>query len=195
MRTPERAAQVWAVLALAARNRQILTYGLLGKLIGVPPVGLGQLLEPIRSFCLLHDLPPLTILVVQEETGLPGSGFTAASAALFARSQLQVFEFDWLEHGAPAPGELESAVSVRSSPHVRASAKRRKQGVKGPAAAAMSPQTLKKIRDTLGLTQEQLAEQLGLQPLTVLRWENGQTPISKGRALSIQGLQARRVLS
>ncbi|HLA78808.1 MAG TPA: hypothetical protein VJU18_14620 [Vicinamibacteria bacterium] len=131
MRTPERAAQIWAVLALAARNRQILTYGLLGKLIGVPPVGLGQLLEPIQSFCLLHDLPPLTVLVVQEETGLPGSGFTAASAEVFARSQLQVFEFDWLEHGAPAARDLERAVRVRPSTQTRAMAKRRKMGVKG----------------------------------------------------------------
>ena len=73
MKATERASQIWAVLALAARNRQILTYEIVGRLIGVPARGLGHLLEPIQSYCLLKDLPPLTILVVQETTGLPGS--------------------------------------------------------------------------------------------------------------------------
>ncbi len=106
----ERATQIWAVLGLAARNRQILTYQMVGKLIGVPARGLGHLLEPIQSFCLLNKLPPLTILVVLEETGLPSSGFSAASAGELAKKQLEVFAFDWIEHGAPKPKELEQAV-------------------------------------------------------------------------------------
>ena len=48
MRASERAAQIWSVLALAARNRQVLTYPIVSKLIGVPYAGLGQLLEPIN---------------------------------------------------------------------------------------------------------------------------------------------------
>ena len=72
MRIPERALQIWSVLALAAKNRQVLTYDILAKLIGVPRPGLGQLLEPIQSYCMLNKLPPLTILVVSEETGMPG---------------------------------------------------------------------------------------------------------------------------
>ena len=87
----ERASQIWAVLARAAKNRQTLTYGQVGKLIGVPTAGLGQLLEPIQSYCLIHNLPPLTLLVVQRETGLPGSGFTGVGAPEFARSQADVF--------------------------------------------------------------------------------------------------------
>jgi hypothetical protein len=67
----ERAAQIWSVLALAARNRQVLTYSIVGNLIGVPARGLGHLLEPIQSYCLLNRLPPLTILVVSEEDGMP----------------------------------------------------------------------------------------------------------------------------
>jgi alkylated DNA nucleotide flippase Atl1 len=112
---PERATQIWAVLGLAARNRQILTYRMVGKLIGVPARGLGHLLEPIQSYCLEENLPPLTILVVQEETGLPGSGFSAATAAEFAKRQLQVFDYDWIERGAPTPEQLEIAVKKRPS--------------------------------------------------------------------------------
>jgi hypothetical protein len=110
MKKSERACQIWAVLALAARNRQSVTYGQLGKLIGVPTAGLGQLLEPIQSYCIANGLPPLTVLVVQQESGLPGPGFTGASASQFAKSQADVFALDWLEHGNPQPDKLEQAV-------------------------------------------------------------------------------------
>jgi len=78
-------------------------------------VGLGHLLEPIQSYCLIKDLPPLTILVVQEQTGIPGTGFTATSAEDLARTQLEVFEFDWLKHDAPSPEDLASALKERPS--------------------------------------------------------------------------------
>jgi hypothetical protein len=109
MRASERAAQLWAVLALASRNRQILTYSLVSRLIGVPQAGLGQLLEPIQSYCLLHSLPPLTILVVSSDTGMPGSGFVAESD--IPRTQQKVFNFDWLDHGAPSPEIFADAVA------------------------------------------------------------------------------------
>lgn len=113
MTKSERACQIWAVLAWAARNRQIITYGLLGKLVGGPPAALGGWLDPIQSYCVEHGLPPLTILVVQQGTGLPGAGFKAASALEFAKQQLAVFEFDWLGHGNPGPGDGASRTWTR----------------------------------------------------------------------------------
>jgi hypothetical protein len=65
MTRSERASQIGAVLAWAARNRQTITYVHLSRLIGVPPAGLGQLLEPVQSYCLNSQLPPLTVLVVK----------------------------------------------------------------------------------------------------------------------------------
>jgi hypothetical protein len=115
MNKSQRAAQIWAVLAWAAKNRQIITYPILGKLIGVPTQGLGHLLEPIQSYCLLKGLPPLTILVVQERTGLPGVGFNAASAKEYGKSQMEVFKYDWVRHAAPTPEELAEAVKKRPS--------------------------------------------------------------------------------
>jgi hypothetical protein len=109
MRVSERAAQIWAVLALASKNRQVLTYPLVSRLIGVPQAGLGQQLEPIQSYCLLHGLPPLTILVVSSDTGMPGSGFIAAND--IPRTQQKVFDFDWLGHGAPSPETFADAVA------------------------------------------------------------------------------------
>lgn len=108
MRIPERASQLWSLLAFAARNRQVLTYDIVSKLTGVPRPGLGQLLEPIQSYCLIKELPPLTILVVSEDTGLPGTGFIAAQDV--PKTQMNVFSYDWLEHAAPSPDQFAEAV-------------------------------------------------------------------------------------
>ena len=110
MTRSERASQIWAVLAWAAKNRQSLTYSQVSSLIGVPRAGLGQLLEPIQSYCIVHGLPPLTVLVVQQDSGLPGSGFIGASAGELAKAQMSVFSEDWLARGNPNPDALEAAV-------------------------------------------------------------------------------------
>ena len=107
MTRSERAAQIWPLLSLCATQHQIVTYDLLGKLIGVPRHGLGQLLEPIQSFCLLNGLPPLSCLVVSSQSGLPGEGFVAAADVPLA--QAQVFSHRWTDGKPPEPTELEHA--------------------------------------------------------------------------------------
>jgi len=111
MRVVERAWQIWPALALAARNRQTLTYDMLSNLIGVARQGLGQLLEPIQSYCLVHELPPLTILVVRDDTGIPGTGFIGAEN--IPQNQQEVFKHNWLDHGAPTIQELQEALDQR----------------------------------------------------------------------------------
>jgi hypothetical protein len=113
MTTSERAAQIWSVLALAARNRLVLTYSMLANLTGVARVGLGNCLEPIQSYCLVRGLKPLTILVVSEKSGMPGVGFIAAHD--IPRTQQEVFSYDWLAHVGPAPEDFERAVNERPS--------------------------------------------------------------------------------
>lgn len=117
MRAHERASQIWTALGLAAINRQVLTYPLLSRLVGVPQAALGKLLEPIQSYCLLNKLPPLTILVVSSKSGLPGSGFIAA--ADIPRNQQLVFSFNWLKRGAPQPEDFADAVKQRPSNGIR----------------------------------------------------------------------------
>src|ERR1043165_3062956 len=92
----QRACQIWSVLAWAARNRQVLTYDIVARLIGMPRHGLGRMLEPIQSYCIVNKLEPLTVLVVSEQTGDPSHGFTAATENLSLR-QLAVFTYDWLQ--------------------------------------------------------------------------------------------------
>jgi len=109
----ERAAQIWSVLALAARNRQILTYEMLANLTGMPRMALANCLDPIQSYCLLRGLEPLTVLVVSEPSGLPGTGFIAA--ADIPRAQQRVFSHDWPGQGCPFPDQFEEAARQRPS--------------------------------------------------------------------------------
>ena len=113
MQIAERSAQIWSVLVLAARNRQILTYDLLGRLIGAPAPALGRWLEPIQSYCLIHQMPALTAIVVSDVTGLPGTGFIAAAEV--PAEQAKVFRHDWLAQMAPKPEELAAAAAERPS--------------------------------------------------------------------------------
>ena len=110
MKASERSTQIWAVLAWAARGRQNITYGQLAQVTGAFTGGLGAWLEPIQSYCIINELPPLTVLVVQQDSGLPGSGFTGASAGELGKAQARVFAFNWLEHGNPGAEKLEQAV-------------------------------------------------------------------------------------
>ncbi len=103
----QRAFQIWPLLALCAHLRRTLSYQELGSLIGVPPAGLGQLLEPIQSYCLKKRYPALSSLVVGGETGIPGAGFIAAKDTPGEHSR--VFNFDWMSKAPPTPEKLEKA--------------------------------------------------------------------------------------
>jgi hypothetical protein len=113
MNVNERAWQVWPLLVFAARNRQTLTYEIVGQLTGMAKPGLGRVLEPIQSYCLLKGFPALSALVVNKETGLPGIGFIAAEDV--PRELIRIFEWPWLSHACPGPDALAEAVHLRPS--------------------------------------------------------------------------------
>jgi len=98
MNTHQRAHQIWSVLVFAAYNRQTLTYAFLGKLVGLPAAAIGRSLYPIQYFCKQQGLPPLTVLVVNQSTGIPGKGFKVDD---FAKMVQEVFEFEWISYKAP----------------------------------------------------------------------------------------------
>ena len=52
----------------------------------------------------------------------------------------------------------------------------------------MTPDQLKALRARLGLTQAELAEQIGVERNTVNRWEMGLLPIQTITALAVQHL-------
>jgi hypothetical protein len=100
----ERAAQLWSLLVLAARTQQVLSYGMVERLTGIPRQGVGNFLGPIEHYCKRHKLPPLSSLVVNEQKGLPSAGFTKTIDAVGA--QVQVFAFDWFSHETPSPQDF-----------------------------------------------------------------------------------------
>ena len=77
MTRSERAMQVWQILVGTAHHRQTLTYGQIADHLEFEGAGvLAQILGCIMSYCEAKKLPPLTCLVVNKTTGLPGAGLT-----------------------------------------------------------------------------------------------------------------------
>jgi hypothetical protein len=127
----DQTACIWPLLVFAAKNRQVLTYDLLGRLIGVPKSDLGRLLEPIQSHCILKALPPLTSIVVRARTGMPGEGFIAADN--LPQAQAETFLFDWLNYPVPSREDYREAVEKLPSLGLSLTALMGQPGSKAPA--------------------------------------------------------------
>lgn len=106
-RNEARAQQIWQILLSAAHNRQVITYKILAKLIGYGGPGvLGDPLACIAYWCNDNKLPPLTSLVVNEKTGLPGKGIPIKKAPTYRE---KVYAFDWFKIVPPSREELRQA--------------------------------------------------------------------------------------
>lgn len=96
-RLPTRALQAYLVLIGAAWEHKLLTYGSLSQ--QQMKYGDGGILAPvlgcIMGWCHEQGLPPLTVLVVNAETGLPGDGLT--TVADFPAAMQRVFRFNWFD--------------------------------------------------------------------------------------------------
>ncbi len=113
MKLEERAQQVWPILTQAARNRQLLTYTQVAERIGMAPQGMGQILARIMWYCDQNGLPPLTVLVVQRETGKPGPGLTTTGDV--DRDREAVFERNWDAQLPPAASDFAAAAAAATS--------------------------------------------------------------------------------
>jgi len=67
----ERAKKLWSILIAL---KEPITYKKLHELSGYHWRALRFPLSVIQNYCIRKNLPPLTILVVNEKTGLPGGG-------------------------------------------------------------------------------------------------------------------------
>jgi len=100
----DRAAQLWSLLVLAARNQQVLSYVNLQQLTGIPQQSISKLLVPVQDYCERHKLPPLTSIVVNEPTGMPCQSLMDEKEIFGA--QARVFVYDWLHLRAPSPEDF-----------------------------------------------------------------------------------------
>jgi len=114
----QRAAQIWSLLICAARERKSYTYGDIADILGFGGAGvLSQTLGCIYWFCQDNGLPPLTVLVVNQDTGLPGEGLPAYEEEDKDINQLreQVFRYNWFEIEPPQNESFERADRNRPS--------------------------------------------------------------------------------
>ena len=91
----ERAYRAWNILTQYASNRSVITYGQLGKRLGIHHRPTRYVLDLIQNYCLEQKLPPLTILAVNQTTRLPGPGFIAWDIDNLALGRQQVFNYSW----------------------------------------------------------------------------------------------------
>ena len=111
IRTREaRAMQLWQILIGLAHNRQTITYKQLSALLHYRGAGVfAQLLDPIMMYCKKNDLPPLTVLVVNEATGMPGTGLCTIQDLNEDREK--VFRHDWYGIYPPSEQEFREAIA------------------------------------------------------------------------------------
>ncbi len=94
MTRAERAMQIWQILVAAAHSRRSYTYGQVASMLGMGGAGvMANFLGPIMFYCKANNLPPLTVLVVNQETGLPGDGLTTLKEV--NKDRESVFNHDW----------------------------------------------------------------------------------------------------
>lgn|ERR1043166_3076449 len=107
---PSRARQIYLILIGCAHRRETTTYSALAHLIGYGDAQhvMGDRLAPIMYWCQQNDLPPLTNIVVREDTGLPGLGLAGPDA--LPAAQQRVFRFDWYGVVPPTVEELREAL-------------------------------------------------------------------------------------
>lgn len=105
---PARALQAWQILISTAMDRRIHTYKTLSELMyGKPAQGvIAKILGHIAYFCNENNLPPLTVLVVNEQTGLPGDGIPTDEDLNAIREK--VYKENWYDIYPPLEIELKT---------------------------------------------------------------------------------------
>jgi hypothetical protein len=90
-----RARQAWDILVEQAAAGKPVTYGELGRRMGVFHRTCRFFLHLIQEYCLSHDLPPIQSLVVSKATLTPGHGYIATPIDAIGEVHTRVFAFDW----------------------------------------------------------------------------------------------------
>ena len=104
-----RALQAWQYLIGKAANRQIVQYDELRLLMGYSDNRpMGVILGCIMFYCQQNKLPPLTLIVVNQ-SGVPGEGFSAEELEDYHQRREDVFSFPWYKIVPPTVDEFKHA--------------------------------------------------------------------------------------
>lgn len=91
----QRAAAAWPILCNAAADKEPITYKKLANAIGMHHRPLRYLLGVIQDYCMAEGLPPLTAVVVRQDTKIPSTGFIAWDITDLEAGLTEVFAGDW----------------------------------------------------------------------------------------------------
>lgn len=117
----ELAHQAWPILTKAAAKHRILTYLDLATALGYRGARVAKFpLWSIQDFCLEKNLPPLTSIVVNKRSGVPGPGFVAWEGDV-GDAHARVFGHDWST--IPIPFSSRSRLTTRSITRARSGTK------------------------------------------------------------------------
>jgi hypothetical protein len=111
MTQAEQAVLLWPVLALAARNQQILSYADVQGFTGIVQQGLGAPLGLIHRYCEHQRFPHLNLIVVSRDSGRPGEGVPEGEDMTLERvfvEQARVFVFDWSSKDKPRLNDFDA---------------------------------------------------------------------------------------
>lgn len=101
----EQAHQIWLILSgWVMMNKKVMTYGELAKLMGYKSQAgrtLGEALGIVSKYCLYNKLPPLSVIVVNAVTNLPGWEGMVRKGYSVEEEQSNVFDIKWYLYRAP----------------------------------------------------------------------------------------------
>lgn len=90
----QRAAKAWEILIKVAKKSDFIRYKGLGDKIGIHHRAIRFVLGVIQEYCIINKLPPLTILI-GDENGMPGKGFTAWNRENIDEGKKEVYDYKW----------------------------------------------------------------------------------------------------
>lgn len=97
----ERAYKAWFELINTASLGKYITYKELGHKIGIHHRAVRYVLGLIQNYCMDNELPPLTILVINQDTGKPGDGFIAWDIENTEDGVKKVYNYNWKRMNNP----------------------------------------------------------------------------------------------
>lgn len=89
------AGRAWRILLTCAKDQNTITYKDLGNRLSIHWRLCRLFLDPIQTFCLEENLPPLTALVVNKDTSTPGGGFIAWDITDHLTACQIVYDYNW----------------------------------------------------------------------------------------------------
>lgn len=95
----------------------LIAYSELAELMGRPGGGnmISRQLGIVGHYCVLNDLPPLNIIVVNKTSWTPGDGAVVRKGRSVAEETKAVEAFDWFSVRPPTVGALRKVYDNRDS--------------------------------------------------------------------------------